>query len=188
MSLQLSGDGVVTGLDSLASSDLGTQLGSKLDTTTASSTYLPIAGGKILQIVRATDTTLRSTTSTTFTDVTGMSVTITPQVNTSAVLIISIFRTAPQASTDDTFCFYQITDASNNTISGAEIVSYGTSNLTGTGTRNVATHLSIVAYATPATINATTYKLRFRSQQATTTNRIANDLNTGQMYAIEVSA
>jgi hypothetical protein len=33
MSLQLSGSGVVTGLDSLASSDLGTVLGSKLDTT-----------------------------------------------------------------------------------------------------------------------------------------------------------
>ncbi len=41
-----------------------------------------IAGGKILQVVRATDSTSRSTTSTSFVDVTGMTVTITPQDQT----------------------------------------------------------------------------------------------------------
>jgi hypothetical protein len=41
MSLSLSGDGVVTGLDSLASSDLGTQLGSKLDIPGVWTAYTP---------------------------------------------------------------------------------------------------------------------------------------------------
>jgi hypothetical protein len=150
---------------------------------------LPIAGGKILQIVRATDTTERSTTSTSFTDVTGMSVTISPQKSDSAVLLIATFRQRTTWSTgDDGFGFFQITDSSNNAISGAENHAFGTVGLTGTGGREVTTSVTMVARATPATTSATTYKLRFSSNNANTTNWCRNQLATGQMYAIEVSA
>jgi hypothetical protein len=78
MSLVLSGDGVVTGLDSLASSDLGTQLGSKLN----------IAGGKILQMVTATHSTEVSTTSTSFVT-TNITATITPSSASNKVLVLA---------------------------------------------------------------------------------------------------
>ena len=77
MSLQLSGDGVVTGLDSVASSDLGTVLGSKLD----------LAGGKILQTVTNVFSTETIISSTSYTD-TGLTASITPSSATSKVLVI----------------------------------------------------------------------------------------------------
>ena len=42
-----------------------------------------VGGGKVLQVVRATDSTQRTTNNTDWEDVTGMSVTITPQKSNS---------------------------------------------------------------------------------------------------------
>jgi hypothetical protein len=44
-----------------------------------------------------------------------------------------------------------------------------------------------VAYATPATTSATTYKGRFRSESGGSA-ALRNADNTGQLYALEVSA
>jgi hypothetical protein len=149
----------------------------------------PSPAGKIMQIVRATDSTDRSTTSTSFTDVTGMSVTITPQKNDSAILIFVSARVAMQWSVNDEGrAAFQITDASNNPISGSESYIIGNTSLSGTSTRDSRPGLTLVAYATPATFNATTYKVRFRSLDSLVTTQLQNSLNTGQMYAIEVSA
>jgi hypothetical protein len=178
MSLVLSGSGVVTGLDSLASSDLGAQLGSKLD----------LAGGKILQIVRATDATNRTTTSTSFVDA-NLSVTISPQKNDSAVLLIAsvLANTAWSVATEQRGSL-QITDNSNNPISGAEDSLFGLVNISGSGDRQFEAPLIIFARATPATINATTFKLRFRTSNASTQTLLRNSFTTAQLYAIEVSA
>ena len=149
--------------------DLGDLLASKLN----------IAGGKILQIVRATDGTNRSTTSATFVDVTGMAVTITPQKSDSAIIIVAIFRSITPGITYGQFA---ITDNSNNAISGAESATSGV---------NTGVELNIMqtlfARDTPATTSATTYKLRFRSDGGGTIF-CGNGGNTGQLYAIEVSA
>jgi hypothetical protein len=154
----------------LAAADLNDTFGSKLD----------LAGGKILQIVRNTDATQRTTTSTSFVDVTGMSVTITPQKNTSAVLLICIVLTTKNTSNE--YVRVAITDSSNNAISGAESGFVGT--------QNADIHYGVqtlFGYSTPATTSATTYKVRFRSNSGGTVD-IRNDLMTGQLYAIEVSA
>jgi hypothetical protein len=137
---------------------------------------LDVAGGKILQIVRATDTTNRSTTSTSFVDA-SISVTITPQKNDSIILLI--WSVLTQASVS--YLSLQITDNSNNAISGAEEVFSGAATVAGDF------HFSIVGYSTPATINATTYKGRFRKATSGTAS-LQNANTTGQMYAIEVSA
>lgn len=158
--IELESDGSIGGF-------LGTALDSKL----------PIAGGKILQIVRATDSTARSTTSATYVDVTGMSVTITPQKSTSAIIIAAVFN-AQSAGT--TTAEYQIADSSNNAISGAQEVPHG-------GGTNPTQGMNMWAYATPATTSAVTYKLRFKGDVANQAI-VQNDLATGQMYAIEVSA
>jgi hypothetical protein len=154
----------------LAAADLNDTFGSKLD----------LAGGKILQIVRETDSTERSTTSTSFVDVTGMSVTITPQKNDSAIILVGIcLMRNPAGSTNS--ATIQLTDNSNNAISGAESVV-----ITALDSGGVQTFVNVWGYSTPATTSATTYKMRFRVNSGT--SFIRNNTNTGQMYAIEVSA
>ena len=135
--------------------------------------------GKVLQVVRATDTTSRVTSSASFVDVTGMTVTITPQKSTSAILIMSLFL--GWANGSNPVGEFAITDSSNNLISGAE-----NGQLSGV-LSDLRVSVCLVGYATPATTSATTYKLRFR-QGASTSTTIRNDLQTGQIYAIEVAA
>jgi hypothetical protein len=166
--------------DILTAADLNAEFGSKLD----------LAGGKILQIVRATDASQRATTSTSYVDVTGMSVTITPQKSDSAILLWATGVANPVWSSAVTqqFGFLSIADSSNNPISGAEEAPIGSENVSGTGTVGVNYPFTLIARATPATTSAVTYKLRFRSGNASTTFNIRNNLATGQLYAIEVSA
>ena len=151
---------------------------------------LPSTGfGKVLQVVRATDGTNRTTSSSTSVDVTGMSVTITPQKSTST-LIIMAFGSAycTSASTNNLAANFRITDSSNNPISGCEANDFGVQNLTRSGTGYVYQHVTCVAYATPATTSAVTYKLQFKVYSTSATISIQNGSNTGQMYAIEVAA
>jgi hypothetical protein len=149
----------------------------------------PSPAGKIIQIVRATDSTARTTTSTTFVDVTGMSVTITPQKNSSAILIIAVLTIRGEnATTDNLASVLNISDSSNNSLTGSAF--FGTLEMTRNAgqTGAVNSHATLIAYNTPGTTDPTTYKLRFRSSVAATTTTARNNQETGQMYAIEVSA
>ena len=154
--------------DGSVGGELGDVLGSKLD----------LAGGKILQIVRATDSTERSTTSTSFVDA-SLSVTITPQKSDSVILLLWALRIGNPSSQ---FIFFSITDNSNNEISGAN-GAFGSE----TALVNNRTSAFLVGYNTPATTSATTYKGRFRSSTGGAAV-ITNASQTGQLYAIEVSA
>ncbi len=152
----------------------------KLDTNTWSFTKTGLSG-KILQVVRATDTTDRSTTSTSFVDLTGMSVTITPQVSTSAIMVVMTFYASTNASNRS--LIVRIADSSNTAISGAQFGNFADTggSLTVPGV--------LIAYATPGTVNATTYKGQFRtggSNPGTVT--VENASMTGQIYAIELAA
>ena len=133
--------------------------------------------GKILQVVRATDSTARSTTSTSFVDA-SISVTITPTKNTSSILLIWSLVSQQSANVAHAF---QITDSSNVAISGAE----RTNNQSGNSTVPILSQ-TLIGYNSPATLSAVTYKGRFSSQGGTIT--IPNATQTGQLYAIEVSA
>jgi hypothetical protein len=145
------------------------------------SAFQALTSGKILQVVRATDATQRTTTSTSFVDVTGMTVTITPTKSTSAVILLAVFM-GQQPSTEGESSDYQITDSSNNAISGAE-----NTRIAGNGASSFSVLSTIVGYATPATTSSVTYKLRFKVLSLGTAT-VRNNLNTGQMYAIEVGA
>jgi hypothetical protein len=145
--------------------------------------------GKVLQVVRATDTTNRSTTSTSFVDITGMSVTITPQKSTSVILVIANFTYGVNTTSGvNQYGRVQITDSSNNAISGAEESIIGLNNITYTNPGSSYGVMNQIAYATPATTSAVTYKLRVRSHTANISVDVFNAFSTGQMYAIEVSA
>jgi hypothetical protein len=163
----------------LAAADLNDTFGAKLN----------LAGGKVLQVVRATDTTQRTTTSTTPTDVTGMSVTITPQKSTSAVIVVAIFNALAQGGNNaNTNSTYYLTDSSNNPLSGADGMTFGLVNVTSSASSLLFSGLNIWGYSTPATTSATTYKLRFKANVSPAVAEVRNDLNTGQLFAIEVSA
>ena len=159
-------DGVTSALQS--------QMDAKLATATAASTYLPIAGGKILQIVRATDTTNRTTTSTSATDL-GLSVVITPQKSDSAILLIGSVRV--RVDDPSRIATLRITDSSNSII-------YGSENIAMSGLTRA--QQTLLAYSTPATTSAITYKLRWYIYAATF--YADNASSTAQLYAIEVSA
>jgi hypothetical protein len=162
-----------------------------IELSTALAGLLPIAGGKILQIVRATDTTNQFSTSTSFVDVTGMSVTITPQKATSAILLMAFFYAESSWTTEATNqrVVFQITDSSNNAISGAQNSIFGLLRGTsGATTRVMGSPVVLNAYSTPATTSPVTYKMRFKIEASGNTAEVRNGDNTGQMYAIEVSA
>ena len=137
-----------------------------------------LAGGKILQIVRATDVTDRTTTSATSVDA-SISVTITPQRSTSAVLVIWTARIGPG---ENGHIILSITDSTDAVLSGAQASIFGSSN--GTVQRDTA---NIIGYASPGSTSAVTYKGRFSAVTAGTSS-ILNASQTGQLYAIEVSA
>jgi hypothetical protein len=140
-----------------------------------------IAGlGKIVQIVRATDATRRTTTSTSFVDA-SISVTISPTKSTSELLIIWSASAFPDG-TGRMAC--QITDSSNTALSGAENMWFGRAGAGGHRSSSL-----LIGRSTPATTSAVTYKGRFRKVDAGLTNaQVTNDFNTGQLYAIEVAA
>jgi hypothetical protein len=148
---------------------LRAELGSKLN----------IAGGKILQIVRATDATERTTTSTSFVDA-NLSVTITPQKSDSTIHLLAFILCSPIGGRVE----LAITDSSNNVLSGAELAQSGTESTSGF---TIYQTTAMMAVSTPAVITATTYKVRFR-RGLSGTSRLLNSSQTAQLFAIEVSA
>jgi hypothetical protein len=156
----------------LAAQDLNDTFLSKLD----------LAGGKVLQVVRATDSTARATSSTSFVDA-SISVTITPKLSTSVIYVfyqgqVGSFRTVAGYVGYAT----QITDSSNNVLGGSGSMRNQIAN----GVDMVFTVLN-VGFDTPGSTAAKTYKVRFLALASCTAD-IYNANNEGQLIAIEVSA
>ena len=146
--------------------------------------HIDTSTGKVLQVVRATDVTQRSTTSTSFVDVTGMSVSITPQKSDSNLLIIAVGQALSSNGAGDNRVIIQITDSANTTLSGAEIMGFGRSTSpSGLFSMNMNTWGWVAAASTAVR----TYKLRFRVP-ASGIGYISNSDTTGQLFAIEVAA
>ena len=142
---------------------------------------LPIAGGKILQVVRATDTTNRTTTSTSYVDVTGMSVTITPQKSDSTVLVLCVFTMSAEGNGTSVDARLVITNSADTVLTGAQ-------DLIISSPDNLFFPMVLMAQVAPNSTSAQTYKMRFRVTGANRTITIYNGSATGQIYAIEVSA
>jgi hypothetical protein len=139
-----------------------------------------VSHGKILQVVRATDSSFRSTSSTSYVDA-SISVTITPTSASSDVMLIwSANKNNNSGSAE--LGFFQITDSSNVAISGAEEHLVGTG-----GIDNTFATFTIIGYDSPATTSATTYKGRFKAYTGGTLTQINNNA-VGQLFALEISA
>jgi hypothetical protein len=135
---------------------------------------------RILQVVRATDATLRSTTSLTPVDA-NISVTITPTSTSSTLLILWVASFRPSLIQGRSV-HASITDSSNVALSGAEDV-----RMYAQVSGEYGALATIIGYSAPATTSATTYKGRFYTNPTGTVS-VKNDETTGQMIALEISA
>jgi hypothetical protein len=121
-------------------------------------------GGKVLQVVSATTTTLTTIASTTLTD-TGITLSITPTLNTSKILVIISAQVL-------------ITRSANSAYAGAKLFrgatalmdwgSYGFAGIAAYSARcDVNVNHSISYLDSPATTSATTYKMQGRVELGT---------------------
>jgi len=136
---------------------------------------------RVLQTVTTTKTDTFTTTSTSFTDVTGLSVSITPQATSSTILCIV---------TANVSCDPALTTVMGQLVRGSTAIAIGdaasnrirASFNTAPGAQSNIVGNTISFIDSPATTSATTYKLQICSKGATTAavNRSTNDPdNTG---------
>jgi hypothetical protein len=149
------------------------------DLAEATATGLSAAGG-LVQIVSATDTTQRETTSSTFVDA-GISVTITPQDASNTLYFIWNFRGAAFSSSGSgsPTSVYQVTNSANTAVTaGGAAFRRGPYNI------DFENSQTCIGSTAAGSTSAQTFKGRFRS--TTARNRIYNNLTTGVLLAIEV--
>ena len=150
---------------------------------------LDVTPPAILQVVKASDTTQRTTNTTSFTDVTGMSVSITPTATSSSIILIASFLSQNAQGTDNSLVGYaQIADSSNTAIPGTEDLPIGLLRYSYTpDPGQVFLPMTLVSYDSPSTTSEKTYKLRFRSVVSQNTFSVENARSTGHLFAIEVA-
>ena len=151
-------------------------------TGTVAAARLP--AGSVLQVVSVTKVDVFSTTSTTYTDVTGLSVSITP---TSASNKVLVFVTVTGGSASDDFLFQLVRNSTaiGNGTGGSVDNGFGmSSSVEGTTS---ALQSSINFLDSPATTSATTYKVQFLVRSGTgVVNRRGSNASFGTSSSITV--
>ena len=121
---------------------------------------------RVLQVVSAIKTDTFTASTTTYTDITGISASITPSSSTSKIFIL--INLQGSNNTDVDTATLQLVRGSTaialGTAAGSRIV--GTSSLTGGPDLNVVASNIVAFLDSPATTSATTYKLQGRSNQS----------------------
>ena len=134
-------------------------------------------GGKVLQVVTAVKTDTFSSTSTSFTDVTGLTASITPSASNSKVLVLINFDTG--ATSDHKYAFKLVRGSTDISIGAADgsrarVSTFGYS----MSSTDVESH-SIIHLDSPSTTSSTTYKIQgFVEGNTFYVNRQANDANS----------
>ena len=172
----------LTKIKSLGITD-GTILGTDINSTfnlTGKTVTLPAGtGGKVLQVITATDSTVRSTTSASY--VTGsntLSISITPSSTSNKIFLVSNF--AHYSSNEGLYTFFR---SSTNLATNSDTcfaffkgVSYG-------GFDSIQTGMSFLD--SPSTTSATTYQIYFRRGASGTA--YLNNGGQGVITAFEIA-
>jgi len=134
-------------------------------------------GFRILQVESTAKTDTFSTTSTTFTDLTGLSVSITPTSSSSQILVLADVKTSNATNVSvelamvrDSTQIYLGDAAGNRARVMSDIIAYGS-----VPSISMAQHVGIFLDS-PATTSATTYKIQILTTSGTAyVNRSGND-------------
>lgn len=137
-----------------------------------------LGGGKVLQVVRATDSAKRETASATYVPA-GISVKVTPTNSTSTIILI--YNALIQTPETGAYTQIGIFDSSDNPVSGAENVF-----VRDTNPGNIRVPITQFGVAKPGVTSEVTYKVSFLAVGNGYSGIIHNDLNIGQLYAIEL--
>lgn len=166
---------------------------------TAAAGFVPGNGGIGTNVVQALKTDVFTTTSTSYVDITDLTLTITPTANTSKVLIIAHAIVTNANQNDSVFIQLVrnstaifIGDAAGSRVRASSGLYLGNSLTPGSTYAAPISHID-----SPATTSATTYKLQMRSAlgNAAILGRQDNDTDNAQrgrfpasLIAIEVAA
>ena len=149
------------------------------------------SSGGIIQVKQTVLDTVFTSNSTSYTDVTGMSVIITPQRSDSKILVMVNLRCSMNQS--DRWSSYILLRDSQILFDGTADGSRTQSslwhiNFEGTGNGNSIADKNITFLDSPASTSALTYKLQMRVQSGATgyVNRTGNDANAD--YATRTSS
>jgi hypothetical protein len=141
----------------------------------------PAGGGKVLQVVTATNSTVATSSTNTHAD-TGLTATITPTLNTSKVLVI-VSQAGCNKQTGNTYLELKL-------LRGATVLSIfeNAGGFTGNTTANEFGSCSINYLDSPATTSATTYKTTFASGNATASTSVQFSSSTSSITLLEIGA
>jgi hypothetical protein len=140
------------------------------------------AAASVLQFASTTKTDTFSTSATSFTDVTGLSVSITPSLSTSKIFIILSCNLAGDSSAGG--AAYQLVRGSTAICIGDTAGSRPRSSggMAYISDPNSSTTISGSFLDSPATTSSTTYKVQIYGNGSTYVNRTQNDTNGTQIY------
>jgi hypothetical protein len=135
-----------------------------------------LSAGAVLQVVTATDTTFRSTTSTSFVTASNtLSASITPSSASNKILILVSSAVASSANSAWYTIFRGATDLGSGTRGFAQMYGGGVS---------AEANIGINFLDSPNTTSATTYQVQFRSQTVVTS--YLNASGTGSITLLEI--
>ena len=143
--MDVGGSAVLTAASSLASANL---------TGTVASGRMP--AGSVLQVLQVVSTTTTDTSSASYIDAAGLSLSITPFSTSSKILVLCDLRVRGQSS-DSINCGLQIVRGST-----AVYEDYNALNIGVNANVGVAAHMAFNYLDSPNTTSATTYKLQIR--------------------------
>lgn len=147
-------------------------------------------GGKVLQVVSATTTTQTAITSTTMTD-SGLSITITPTLNTSKVLILVSQQVQIERNNTAQSAGWRLLRGATQIYDGDGTLSRGFLIVTNNQTElAMGGFYSMVYLDSPATTSATTYKTQGKVEVTTnnSTIRFQHNSTMSSIIALEIGA
>jgi len=141
--------------------------------------------GHVLQVIQATKTDNFTTTSTSFIDVTGLSVSITPSSTSSKILVMADISVGSAATA---YSIYNLVRESTNIYQGTDTKTYVGSHIEYSNSNSVIGTLHMCYLDSPSTTSSTTYKVQMRvtGTQLTAVNRRVSADDTSLASSITV--
>lgn len=164
---------------------LGSDKTITLPNTTGTVALTSDSFGKVLQVVSATSSTAQDTTSTSYVDITNLSVSITPSSSSNDILILytDTTRTTRTSDVSSGTVFVQLLRDSTS-IAEKQASIYNSAG--GNGSNSIVQGEAISELDSPSTTSAITYKMQMKASSSTTiSSQFGN--STASLIAMEIA-